>query len=289
MVKSPVVSTMSWRECGTPFHAKAALTFQEPFRIRIEQKHPPQSRFVQDLVLRLLAPSMSRREEEVMSAARMIPLNSRGSSNSSDDQQVFGEEKLVAAAQIGHTAAFDELCRRHADKILHIAHRITRNCEDAEDVVQESFLKAFIHLKSFDGRSRFSTWLTRIAINSALMSLRKNRRSREIPLEESIESSEPRCREFADPALNPERLLAEHERETILRNAIAKLRPRIREAIEIHQLQERSLEDTAKALGISLAAAKGRLFQARVVIRRRLKSAVPCSGTRKQGRGPIGS
>jgi RNA polymerase sigma-70 factor (ECF subfamily) len=223
---------------------------------------------------------MSRRKEQVMSAAGMIPLNSKGSSNSSADQQVFGDEKLVTTAQIGHTAAFDELCRRHAEKIFHVAHRITRNREDAEDVVQESFLRAFIHLKSFDGRSRFSTWLTRIAINSALMSLRKNRRSREIPMEEPIESSEPRRQQFADPALNPEKLLAEHERETILRNAITKLRPRIREAVEIHQLQERSLEDTAKALGISLAAAKGRLFQARTVMRRRLKSAVPSIGTR---------
>ena len=206
----------------------------------------------------------------------MIRLNSRGSSNSSHDQQVLGDERLVAAAQIGHTAAFDELCRRHAEKIFHVAHRITRNREDAEDVVQESFLRAFIHLKSFDGRSRFSTWLTRIAINSALMSLRKNRRSREIPMEETIESSElRRQQQFADPALNPERRLAEHERETILRDAITKLRPRIREAVEIHQLQECSLEDTAKALRISLAAAKGRLFQARAVIRRRLKFAGP--------------
>ena len=210
-----------------------------------------------------------------MSAAGMIRLNSRGSSNSSHDQQVLGDERLVAAAQIGHTAAFDELCVRHAEKIFHVAHRITRNREDAEDVVQETFLRAFIHLKSFDGRSRFSTWLTRVAINSALMSLRKNCRSREIPMEEPIESSEPRRQKFADSALNPERRLAEHERETILRDAITKLRPSIREAVEIHQLQECSLEDTAKALGISLAAAKGRLFRARAVIRRMLKLAVP--------------
>ena len=210
-----------------------------------------------------------------MSATGMIRLNSRGSSNSSHDQRVLGDERLVAAAQNGHTAAFDALCVRHAEKIFHVAHRIMRNREDAEDVVQETFLRAFIHLKSFDGRSRFSTWLTRIAINSALMSLRKNRRSREIPIEQPIESSEPRRQQFADPALNPERRLAEHERETILRDAITKLRPGIRAAVEIHQLQELPLEDTAKALGISLAAAKGRLFQARAVIRRMLKFAVP--------------
>ena len=134
-----------------------------------------------------------------MLAAGMIPLNSTGSNHSSHDPQVLGDERLVAAAKMGHTAAFDELCRRHAEKIFHVAHRITRNREDAEDAVQESFLREFIHLKSFDGRSRFSTWLTRIAINSALMSLRKNRRSREIPMEKPIESSEPRRKQFARP------------------------------------------------------------------------------------------
>jgi RNA polymerase sigma factor (sigma-70 family) len=251
------------------------FTIQEPFRIRIKQKHPLQSRFVQDFVLRLLAPSMSRRKEHVMPAARMIPLNSRGRRNLSRDQQVLGDERLVAAAQIGHKAAFDELCRRHAEKIFHVAHRMMRNREDAEDVVQESFLRAFIHLKSFDGRSRFSAWLTRIAINSALMSLRKNRRSREIPMEAPIESSESRRQQFADAALNPEKRFAEYEKETILRDAITKLRPSIRKAVEIHQLQQCSLDATAKALGISLAAAKGRLFQARAVIRRMLKCAVP--------------
>ena len=221
-----------------------------------------------------------------MSAAGMIPLNSRGSNHSSHDPQVLGDERLVAAAKMGHTAAFDELCRRHAEKIFHVAHRITRNREDAEDVVQESFLRAFIHLKNFDGRSRFSTWLTRVAINSALMSLRKNRRSREIPMEEPIESSEPWHQQLADPALNPEKRFAEHERETILREAITKLRPRIREAVEIHQLRECSLDETAKALGISLAAAKGRLFQARAVLRRVLKSAVPSIGQAHLRFGP---
>ena len=221
-----------------------------------------------------------------MLAAGIIPLNSRGSNHSSHDPYVFGDERLVAAAKMGHTAAFDELCRRHAEKIFHVAHRITRNREDAEDTVQESFLRAFIHLKSFDGRSRFSTWLIRIAINSALMSLRRNRASREIPMEEPIESSEPWHQQVAAPTLNPEERFAEHERETILREAITKLRPRIREAIEIRQLQECSLADTAKALGISLAAAKARLFQARTVLRRVLKSAVPSTGQARVRFGP---
>lgn len=201
-------------------------------------------------------------------------MNSRGSVHSFCDRQVLGDERLVAAAKIGNTAAFDELCRGHAEKIFHVAYRITRNREDAEDVVQESYLRAFIHLKGFDGRSRFSTWLTRIAINSALMSLRTNHRSREIPMEEPIESRRPWHQQFADPALNPEKRFAEHERERILREAITKLRPRIREAFEIRQLQGCSLDATARALGISPAAAKARLFRARVVLRRVLKSAV---------------
>jgi RNA polymerase sigma factor (sigma-70 family) len=189
------------------------------------------------------------------------------------DGQTLDDERLVGAAKIGHKAAFDELSRRHAKKIFHVAHRITRNRQDAEDVVQESFVRAFIHLKSFDGRSRFSTWLTRIAINSALMSLRKNRRSPEVPMEERIEPSEPWHQQFADPdpSLNPEKRFAKHERETILRRAISKLRPRMREVVEIH-LQEYSLNDTANALGISLNAAKGRLFHARGILRRAMKS-----------------
>jgi RNA polymerase sigma-70 factor, ECF subfamily len=185
------------------------------------------------------------------------------------DGQTLDDERLVGAAKIGHKAAFDELSRRHAKKIFHIAHRITRNREDAEDVVQESFVQALIHLKSFDGRSQFSTWLTRIAINSALMSLRKNRRSLQVPLEERIEPSEPWHEQFAvpDPSLNPEERFAKHECETILRRSISRLRPRMREVVEIH-LQEYSLNDTANALGISLPAAKGRLFHARGVLRR---------------------
>ena len=195
------------------------------------------------------------------------------------DEQTLDDEGLVGAAKIGHKAAFDELSRRHAKKIFHVAHRITRNREDAEDVVQESFVRAFIHLKSFDGRCQFSTWLTRIAINSALMSLRKNWRSREVPMEERIEPSEPWHHQFAapDPSLNPEKRFAKHERETILRREISRLRPRMREVVEF-DLQEYSLNDTANALGISPAAAKGRLFHARRMLRRAMKSVVSSGG-----------
>jgi RNA polymerase sigma factor (sigma-70 family) len=213
-----------------------------------------------------------------MSVTRMIS-SSLASSDafSNQDLQPLSDERLLADAKIGHTAAFDELCKRHAKKLFYITYRITRNREDAEDAVQESFLGAFMHLKSFDGRSQFSTWLTRIAMNAALMKLRRNRASREVPIEEPVESGDRWQQRAADSTLNPEERYAEQERETILREAVAKLRPKIRKVVEIHRLQESPLGETAKVLGISLAAAKGRMFHARAALRKtsQLKSVFP--------------
>ena len=178
----------------------------------------------------------------------------------------------MAAAKIGHKGAFDNLYQRHAEKMLRITYRITRNRQDAEDAVQECFLNAFLHLKNFDGRSRFSTWLTRIAMNAALMKLRKNHASREVPTGVSVETNEL-CSEHqvSDFSPNPEELCTTSEREATLRDAIAKLRPSIRKALEIHKLQERSLEETATVLGISVAAVKARVFHARAALRRTTK------------------
>jgi RNA polymerase sigma-70 factor (ECF subfamily) len=205
-----------------------------------------------------------------MSAAVVISSNWGGSGNaSSGDTPVVTDERLVAAAKSGDTGAFDELCKRHARKMFRITHRITRNRENAEDAVQECLLNAFIHLRSFDGRSRFSTWLTRIAVNAALMKLRKNRAGHEVPIEEPFETGGlPPEHRLTDPSLNPEERYAKSEREAILRDAIAKLRPRIRKTLEIYQLQERSLDETAEILGISVTAAKARLFQARAALRK---------------------
>jgi RNA polymerase sigma factor (sigma-70 family) len=205
-----------------------------------------------------------------MSAAGVISLNWRRDRHAlSDDPCVVSDERLVAAAKIGHKGAFDDLYKRHAEKMLRITYRITRNRQDAEDAVQECFLNAFLHLKNFDGRSRFSTWLTRIAMNAALMKLRKNRASREVPAGVSVETSEL-CSEHqvSDLSPNPEELCTKSEREATLRDAIAKLRPSIRKVLEIHKLQERSLEETATVLGISVGAVKSRVFHARAELRR---------------------
>jgi RNA polymerase sigma-70 factor (ECF subfamily) len=178
------------------------------------------------------------------------------------------EDRLVAAAKDGNRDAFGELIERHTDKVFHITRRIARNREDAEDAVQESVASALVHLGSFDGRSRFSTWLTRIAINAALMRLRKSRGMREVPMEEPAERGEvPPRYEVTDAAPDPEEWYAEHERRRILRQAIVELRPKLRETTEVHHLKQGSLQETAEMLGISTAAAKARLFQARTALR----------------------
>jgi RNA polymerase sigma factor (sigma-70 family) len=192
-----------------------------------------------------------------------------------DECEGLDERSLVAAAKYGESVAFDVLCERLTPRILRSLLRITKNREDAEDALQDSLLSAFIHMREFDGRSAFSTWLTRIAINSALMILRKKRTSHEISMDSSVDSdTKPASWEMPDHAPNPERRYAQNERENILRGAIRTLRPAIRKVIELQQLQEHSMKETAAIIGISVPAAKARLFHAKVALRKtpRLKS-----------------
>jgi RNA polymerase sigma factor (sigma-70 family) len=202
-----------------------------------------------------------------MSAARVISEHHGGSRNFTPDAaQFMSDEALVAGAKMGHGSFFDELHERHRERMFRVAHRITRHREDAQDAVQESFLSAYVHLKRFDERARFSTWLTRIAINASLMKIRKNRVSREVGVEDIADAVEPRgC------VPNPEEICARTEQEAALRDAIAKLRPTLRNVVELHDLQECSLHEIAEALGISVAAAKARLFHARAALRRTAK------------------
>jgi len=192
--------------------------------------------------------------------------NRRDSAMPGERRQV-SDKRLVAVAKSGDKSAFDELYKRHAEKMFRTTRRITRNREDAEDAVQECFLNAFVHLKSFDGRSQFSTWLTRIAVNAALMKLRKKRCRQETPLENPEASELLPVNLLPDPSLNPEDRYAKSEREGIFRDAVATLRPGVRKVVEI-QLQDRSLNEAAETLGISFAAAKARLFHARALLRK---------------------
>jgi RNA polymerase sigma factor (sigma-70 family) len=181
----------------------------------------------------------------------------------------WSEGRLIAAAKNGHRAAFGVLCERHAEMILRVTFRITRNREDAEDAVQDSFMSAFVHITNFDGRSRFATWLTRIAINSALGQLRKKRGIREMSMDETNTAAESRPHlEIPDRTPNPEENYNIRERREIIGAAVGRLRPRNRRVVEVHQLGEFSVKETAKILGISIAAAKARMFHARAALRR---------------------
>lgn len=181
------------------------------------------------------------------------------------------ERKFVAAAKNGDSVAFGILCTQSAGMVFNIARRIMPTNEDAEDVVQESFQLAFTHLKNFRGDSRFSTWLTRIVTNAALMRLRKNNVRRELPLDESSESQRYLSRvDVEDQSLNPEQLYAQKERLWLLGKALSELTPGTRRAIELRELDERSTEETARMMGISFAAVKARVFHGRLKLRRLL-------------------
>jgi RNA polymerase sigma-70 factor, ECF subfamily len=185
------------------------------------------------------------------------------------DLRAWSEKQLIAAAKGGRRAPFGELCERHMKQVSCVTRRIIRNREDAEDAAQECFLNAFVHLKDFDGRAQFASWLTRIAINAALMKLRKNRGAREVPMDQPNSSSEPVAqREFPYDAPDPEESCSLRERKRIVNSAISGLRPRARRVVELHQLQEHSLRETAQILGISTAAVKARMFHAKLALHR---------------------
>jgi RNA polymerase sigma-70 factor (ECF subfamily) len=146
---------------------------------------------------------------------------------------------------------------------------MVRNREDAEDAVQDCLLSAFVHLKDFEGRSQFATWLTRIAINATLMKLRKNRGAQEVPMDVPNPSSEPAAqREFRHDAPDPEESCSLRERKQIVKSAISGLRPRARNVVELIHLQQHSIRETAQILGISTGAVKTRMFHAKIALHR---------------------
>jgi RNA polymerase sigma-70 factor, ECF subfamily len=184
------------------------------------------------------------------------------------------EKLLVSAAKSGDAAAFVELSKRHSNQILRRAYRILKNWQDAEDVLQESLIRAFLHLKDFEERSSFSSWLTRIAINFALMSLRKKRGHIEISME-GINNDDHGISypwEPKDPAESPESRCSRREREDLLEGAIQQLPPRLRQVVQLKLNDGRSGEELAQTLGISVPAAKSRLARATTALRVSLAS-----------------
>jgi len=183
----------------------------------------------------------------------------------------FDETALVARAKAGDTAAFSELVQQYDRRVFRMAKQITQNDEDAEDVLQETFLKAYSHLDDFQGNSRFYTWLVRIAVNEALMKLRKRRSDRTVPLDDPIDTGEDELpREVAVWDENPEEKYSREELGQILDEAVESLKPAYRTVFVLRDIEELSIEETAEALHLSISAVKSRLLRARLQLREKL-------------------
>ncbi len=183
----------------------------------------------------------------------------------------FDESALVARAKAGDMAAFSDLVKHYERRVFRMAKQITQNDDDAEDVLQETFLKAYTHLADFQGNSKFYTWLVRIAVNEALMKLRKRRSDRTVPLDEPIDTGEDEMvREIAVWDENPEQSYSRDELAQILDEAVQSLKPAYRTVFILRDIEELSIEETAEALDLSISAVKSRLLRARLQLREKL-------------------
>jgi RNA polymerase sigma-70 factor, ECF subfamily len=187
------------------------------------------------------------------------------------DEPVTDELALVHAAKAGDLGAFEELVKRYDRNVFRIAQHITQNREDAEDVVQDAFLKAYQNLQNFQENSKFYTWLVRIAVNEALMRLRRRRPGQMVSLDEDIKTDEDSMpREVADWSPNPEQLYKQSELREILQRTIQGLPASFRTVFVLRDVEGLSTEETAEALGLSIPAVKSRLLRARLQLRERL-------------------
>ncbi len=206
-----------------------------------------------------------------------------------DYEVVTRDEDLILAARSGSHAAFAELQKTYSHRVFQRILSITRNREDAEDALQDTFLNAYLALPSFEGRSRLSSWLTRIGINSALMILRRRRCRPETSFEprSEFEDDSP-CVDVPDHALDPEQLCDQQQRCHAIRRALLRLDPKSRAALGIRLSEEHSMKEIAQALGISVASVKARLHRARKRLLRSpaLESGRPVNSTGKRSRDP---
>jgi RNA polymerase sigma-70 factor (ECF subfamily) len=185
---------------------------------------------------------------------------------------------LVAAAKAGDVAAFEELVGRYERKIFRLAQNILWNREDAEDVMQDAFLKSFQRLGDFRGDSRFYTWLVRITINEALMKLRK-RRPIQVSLDKPLEGEDGLLpREIEDWGPTPEQRYGQKELDEILSRALGQLEIGNRIVFQMRDVEGLSAEETAQLLGLSVPAVKARLFRARLTLREKLNRYFRRSG-----------
>jgi len=206
-------------------------------------------------------------EKPSMSSPKLDPLQPH-----TLPSQVVKEDEpaLVAAAKAGDLTAFETLVGRYERKIFRLTQNITQNKEDAEDAMQEAFLKAFEHLGEFQGNSRFYTWLVRIAVNQALMKLRR-RRPNHVSIDEEVDTGEDMIpREIEDWGPSPEDRYEQTELGEILTNVIGELDSSFRIVFQLRDIEELSTEETAEALSLSVPAVKSRLLRARLKLRQKL-------------------
>jgi len=186
-------------------------------------------------------------------------------------EEVRAELELVRRAREGDASAFGSLIRPYEARIFRLAMSITQNREDAEDVLQEAFLKAYEHLEQFQGNSKFYTWIVRIAVNQALMKLRKRKSDRAVSLDEQIDTGEDTVvREIAAWDPDPEQQYSQEELHKILNEAVLGLTPIYRTVFTLRDIDGLSTEETAEALDLSVPAVKSRLLRARLQLRDKL-------------------
>jgi RNA polymerase sigma-70 factor, ECF subfamily len=178
------------------------------------------------------------------------------------------DRMLVAQAKCGRAAAFEKLYEQHRLRLFRSALRILRNREDAEDAVQRSFQRAFTRLSQFREDSSFSTWVTRIVINEALMLLRQRRAPTHSQNEDENDIS---VQEMADERATPEQALAEDELRSLVHQAVSRLRGSLQSVVLLREFQGLTSAETARRLGLTVSAVKARTFHARRHLRRHLK------------------
>jgi len=205
------------------------------------------------------------------------------------NENLCDEGALVAKAKSGHEDAFGELYRRHQLRAYRTALRILRNPQDAEDAVQRAFQRALVNLQRFREACTFSTWLTRITINEALMLLRR-RRTRDWLVERSAEAQEGHGGvAVADARPTPEDLLCESERRAALLQAIGQLRESLRIIVLHRELRGLTSAETAKLLGLTVSAVKARTFHARRFLRKHLERKFVAQPAQRIGARPQAS
>ncbi|MBI1355109.1 MAG: RNA polymerase sigma factor [Acidobacteria bacterium] len=198
-------------------------------------------------------------------------------------QQVDDEAELVERTRAGDRDAFNRLVERNAQKVFRMARHMTRNDQDAEDVLQEAFLKAYRRLDQFQGDAKFSTWLTRIAVNEALMRLRKRRNDKTVSLDEELTLGDsPMQRDVADDGDDPEESYERAEMREILEDAIDALAEGYRTVFVLRDVEGFSTEETAEMLDLSISAVKSRLLRARLQLRDKLRRRLKGHGREKE-------